>query len=222
MKNKIWKWTFVAFAVFCLSFTGMAQKGSVKKRSKPQSKNVTSPKPTKSTITVEQIVAPFLLPADSPDREPVWSAIDELAGIKWRDKTHIKIDPRDTDYIRSGTINLLGRGTADVTFTGSEATVSGIDIFLVTGNGGEIFFWDEYSKVLREQFGPRTLIRLLRGKCEEDSRYYSAVYEIVLEGRKPMYALLSSDDSPSRPAFHNSSFSFSRRSDEEYWKCTSD
>ena len=186
-----------------------AQKGSTAKKSAPQSK--------KTTTTLEQIVAPFALPAGSPDKEPDWKSADEAVGVRWEDKA--PFNNHSVEYIRNGTTNLLRHGKAHVWFAGSKTTFSGINIMM--NGAGEIFEWDEYSKVLHAQFGPKTTIRLLRGKCKEEDSFahYSALYEVTLDAKKPIYVWLETDESGNHPGFWTSTFGFFFQLKEDDLKC---
>ena len=152
-----------------------AKKGSIAKKSTPQS--------TKTTTTLEQIVAPFALPIDSPDKEPGWKSADEAVGVRW----DYRNPPRNGEYGRSGPANLRGHGVVDVSFSGSKTTVSEIEVVI-----GHLYsfnlLWEpnEHLKVLRAQFGDKVSIHSLN-KCSEEFD----VYEIVLEGKRPIYVEIS-------------------------------
>ena len=221
MKN-LRRWTFVVFAVCALCFPAMAQKVSrskkstqlPKKASKQQPKKASSPQSTKATTTLEQIVTPFALPIDGPDKEVGWKSADEAVGVRWRDKVP-RNDPTNDGvirYIRGGTINLLGRGIADVFFKGSQTTVSGIEIYISSWIG-KTFEPDQFSEVLHAQFGTKTSIRLLN-KCSKD-RF--AVYEVLLDAKKPIYVKMG-DDWGGNDGTDTAYFEFSQRNEED-WKC---
>ena len=193
----------------------MVHTGHVKTKGKPQS--------VQGGMTVGQIAAPFLTPAGAADADVKWSVLEtSFPDMLWGDR-----EPREVIegelYERSATIlDMAKLGSSFITFSGSKTAVSEVDI----STGGPLsqpFGFADFSRVLRGQFGPKASIKLIRGRCpEETPKYPSSIYEVAFEGKKPVYLMLYLAPIRSEPdkSAISSSIDISRQI-QETWKCGS-
>ncbi len=165
-------------------------------------------------VTLENIATPFSVRADDAATESAWPTGTELPGVKWRDIA-VRKDGRGK-YVRIGTIRLHRHGTATIFLSGTEKSVSEIDIS-IGEEEGNIFEQDQFTEVLRAQFKNRTKIELLQ-KCPIGKISGLATYRVTLEGRKPIYVAVMTDSGGSSPKSRSSSFEFSQKH-ENHWRC---
>jgi len=166
--------------------------------------------------TLETAVNALALPASAPYTANNWSSIDAIAGVRWY-KKGLQETPNGS-FSRFGQIRLERLGKADIFFSGARTMVSQLDIGISEASG-KIFEKEQFTSILKSQFNKNAVIKTLREGCKDEGILSgSAVYEITLPQKKPVYVLVSTDSGGNSPNSRSSSFQFTLRY-ESRWQC---
>jgi hypothetical protein len=165
--------------------------------------------------TLERVVGSFALPANANYSANDWSETNAIAGVQWQHKG-LKETPV-SPFTRLGRIKLDGLPVATVFFSGARTMVTQLTV-IVGGNGAPVIEKEDFSKAMRAQFY-NGRIRQLRGGCvSEGGAAGSAVYEVTLPAKKPVYLLLETDAGGSSPDSRSTTFQF-QLEPQERWAC---
>jgi hypothetical protein len=166
--------------------------------------------------TLENVVSAFALPANAGYSFNDWDATNAIAGVRWQHKG-LKETPV-SPFSRMGNVKLDGLSVATVFFTGARTMVMQLTV-IVGGNDDHVIEKEDFNKALRAQFGSSSKIKQLRGGCKNDGAISgSAVYEITLPAKKPVYLLLDTDAGGNSPNSRSTTFQFLMEP-EDRWKC---
>lgn len=165
-------------------------------------------------LTLEEIVAIYAVPVGDLANASRWPTEAELPGVKWLDKSRRK-DGRGV-YRRFGYIDLHRHGTATIFLSGTQDLVSDIDVSLGEQEG-KIFEIDQFTKVLRAQFGKRTRIKLLQ-TCHSSEISGLATYRVTLTRRRPVYIATMTNAGGSAPNSGSATFQIAHQH-ESRWRC---
>lgn len=167
---------------------------------------------TCSATTLESILEPFPVPAAADYTANEWSLLNKIKGVKWKKKE----GPSGANW---GEASLDKLGPAMVSAQGARTMVFEFSVSISEGKG-RIFEQEQFDDVLRAQFSSDTRIRKVRGICAEDAGRISgsAVYEVTLKDKKPIFAFVSTDAGGNAPNSRTSGFDFSVQN-EARWKC---
>jgi opacity protein-like surface antigen len=170
-----------------------------------------------SAATLETVVESFALPAKASYSANDWAGTNAISGVQWQHKG-LKETPV-SPFTRLGTIKLDGLPLATLFFSGARTMVTQLNV-MVGGNGAPVIEKQDFNAAMRTQF--RTArIRQLRGGCKNEGGVAgSAVYEVTLSARKPVYLMLATDAGGSTPDSRTTSFEF-QLEPQERWACTS-
>ncbi len=168
---------------------------------------------TCNAATLESILEPFPVPATEDYTANEWPMLNKIKGVKWKKKE----GPSGANW---GETRLDKLGPAMVSAQGARTMVFEFSVSISEGQG-KIFEQEQFDDVLRAQFSPDTKIRKLRGVCAEDVGRLSgsAVYEVTLKDKKPVFAFVSTDAGGNSPNSRTSGFDFSVQN-EARWKCS--
>lgn len=167
--------------------------------------------------TLETAVNALALPAGASYSANDWSSTDSISGIRWKHKG-LRETPA-SDFTRLGQMKLEHLGNATVFYSGARSMITQLEVTLSEADG-KIFEKERFNHVLKAQFGKTTTIKPLRGVCpDEDGISGSAVFEVVLPQKKPVYVMVSTDGGGNAPNSRTSGFQFSLEA-EERWKCS--
>ena len=169
-----------------------------------------------SAATLEGVVAALALPSNADYSANDWPSTNKIIGVKWNHKG-LRETPA-APFTRSGKIKLQHLGNASVFFSGARTMVVELNVDVSEGDGN-IFEKSDFTSVLKSQFSKPTIIKLIRKECsDEDGISGSAVYEVTLPSKKPLYTMISTDSGGSSPNSRTSSFQFSLNN-EDRWSC---
>ena len=115
--------------------------------------------------------------ATNPQAE--WNLIAKIPDIKWRDP---EPRPRGRDYIRAGSVPIKGLGTTSIIWEGLPDAALSADLLTATRLSP-----DKYNGMLKEQFSGNVKLRLVRGGCKVQVLANSAVYEVAIPGKRPLF-----------------------------------
>lgn len=167
--------------------------------------------------TLETVVAPFALPVNATYSANDWNSTDGIAGIQWQHKG-LK-ETRLSPFTRLGYLKLDKLAKASVFYSGARTMITQLDVS-VSGDDDKMVEKENFLKALRAQFGSTTKIKQLRGGCKDDGAMSgSAVYEVTLPAKKPVFLMMSVDSGGNSPDSRTTSFQFSHES-ETSWACS--
>lgn len=173
--------------------------------------------PAKSVSTLESIVSAFALPAGASYSANAWGITDSIPTVQWKHKGF-----RETPTVpfsRLGNVKLDKLAVATVFFGGVRTMVSQLDVS-IENNDAAIIEKGDFMKALHGQFSTSSQIRQLRGGCKDESGLAgSAVYEITMRGKKPVYLLMQTDSGGNTPNSRTTSFKFELEP-QRRWACT--
>jgi hypothetical protein len=138
--------------------------------------------------TLESIASPLAVLAgqiESP--RATWSALAKAPGIRWRDAD---VRTRGQGYARSGSVTLDRLGKADITWEGTTNGALTADV-----RTGVRLKPADYGAAIKSQFPTDVRWRKVRDGCRDDVYRQSAVYEVTLQGRAPLYLLVNTQAS---------------------------
>lgn len=137
-----------------------------------------------AAITLDNIVTPFSIPVHETYTANDWSSIEKIQGIRWSHKG-FRETPQSS-FVRSGKVKLDGVGQADVVFSGARTMVFEAVVTLE-----HPIDETEFSSTLKSQFSKLSSVVNLRASCKDEGLLNnSAVYQITLPKKKPIYLLL--------------------------------
>lgn len=166
--------------------------------------------------TLETVVNALALPASATYSANDWPSTNAIAGIKWSHKglRETPVAP----FTRLGQIKIEHLGNTGIFFSGVRTMVLQLDVIIGEADGN-VFEKEQFTSVLKSQFNKKTVIKNLRAGCgDEGAISGSAVYEIVLPQRKPVYVLISTDSGGNDPGSRSASFQFMLEP-ESRWNC---
>ncbi len=95
---------------------------------------------------------------------------------------------RGRDYVRSGSLPVGRLGTASITWAGLP------DVALTADVRTEVHLSPPgYEESLKGQFSAAAKLRRIRGGCKLAPLTHSAVFEVTLPGKQPMYVHVNTD-----------------------------
>lgn len=165
-------------------------------------------------LTLETVVSTYAVRVGDSASASMWSTLAEQPDIKWLDKS-LRNEGRGR-FVRFGHIELHRHGTATIFLSGTQDYISEIDVS-IGEQEGKIFGVDQFTNVLRAQFGKRTKIKLLQ-TCHFSEISGLATYRVTLTGRKPVYIAAMADSGGSAPNSRSSTFQIAHRN-EPRWRC---
>lgn len=166
--------------------------------------------------TLETLVSALALPASANYSANDWSSINAISGVRWSHKG-LRQTPVSS-FTRLGQIKLERLGNVGVFFSGERTMVFQLDI-TVGEVDGNVFEKEQFTSVLRSQFNKGSAIKNLHGGCRDEGEVSgSAVYEVTLPTKKPVYVLVTTDSGGNSPNSRTSGFQFMLEL-EDRWKC---
>ncbi|MES2010562.1 MAG: hypothetical protein V4468_16940 [Pseudomonadota bacterium] len=173
--------------------------------------------PAKPAPTLASIVNAFAIPAGANYSANTWDITDSIPGVQWEHKG-LRETPR-VPFSRLGHVKLDKLAVVTVFFGGVRAMVSEMNVS-ITNNDAAVIEKSDFLKLLHAQFGASSHIRQLRGGCKNEGQISgSAVYEITLRGKKPVYLLMETDSSGSAPNSRSTTLQFELEP-QRRWVCT--
>lgn len=169
-----------------------------------------------NAATLETIVKTLAIPANANFSANDWTATNAIPGVKWAHKglRETPVSP----FTKSGSIKLEHLPVATIFFTGARTVILDVSV-IIGGNDQAVIEKSEFTKALRGQFSPTTKIRQLRGGCKsEDGIAGTAVYEIVVENKKPVFVQVEVDAGGNSPNSRTTGFQFVLEP-EKSWVC---
>lgn len=181
------------------------------------STNAASTVPAKATPTLESMVNAFALPVGASYSANAWDVTDSIPGIQWEHKG-LRETP-SAPFSRRGHVKLDKLAVVTVFFAGVRTMVSEMNIS-ITNNDEAVIDKSDFLKVLNAKLGASGQIRQLRGGCKSDGQVSgSAVYEITMRGKKPVYLLMATDSGGSAPNSRSTTLQFELEP-QRRWACT--
>jgi hypothetical protein len=169
-----------------------------------------------NAATIETVVKTLAIPANASYSANDWSAVNAIPGVKWAHKG-LKETPV-SPFTKLGSIKLDKLPIATLFFTGARTMVFDASV-VIGGNDQDVIEKNDFTKVLRGQFSPTTKIRQLRGGCKSENGIAgTAVYEIVVENKKPVYVQVEVDAGGNSPNSRTTGFQFVLEP-EKSWAC---
>lgn len=166
--------------------------------------------------TLETLVNALALPADATYSANDWSSTNAIPGARWSHKG--LRETRVSPFTRNGQIKLERLGNATIQFSGVRTMIFQLDVIIGEADG-KIFEKEEFAGILKSQFSKNALIKMLRAGCKDEGGISgSAVYEVTLPQKKPVYVFVSTDSGGNSPDSRSSSFQFTLEP-EDRWKC---
>ena len=124
-----------------------------------------------------------VLPGQMESPKATWAALAKAPGIRWRDAD---VRTRGQGYARSGSVNLDRLGKADITWEATSTGALTADVRTAIRLKPA-----DYGPALMSQFPTEAKWRKVRDGCRYNVNRQSAVYEVTLQGRAPLYLLVN-------------------------------
>jgi hypothetical protein len=140
--------------------------------------------------TLEDVVNTIAQASDQKEAKVDWTSMERIPGLKMRQAKDALIET-PKGYRRGGQVALEGLGSTSVTWQGSIEGAYTVDV-----RTGARIQKDQYGAALKQQFSAAARLKQIRGGCKgNDWDRDSAIFQLNLPNRKPMFLLVNTTSS---------------------------